>query len=115
MDEVTAAVGGLALIAGSVGVTLTITTYRQKLADLRRQLAEALQARDRALADLGEYKALSVSPKFTDLLHYQRRKDAESLALLIENSARDNLDALGRLSPEHLRRVLDGFVPNLKG
>jgi hypothetical protein len=105
---------GLLIAVASAGVTLGVVGHYVQVRDMARQRDDARAESARLAAEVASVKELMHSSKWSDWLRYQRRQEAESLTLLLANSARDSLDALGRMSPDAARALWDEFAPHLR-
>lgn len=105
---------GVFIAVASAGVTLGVVGHYVQVRDLRRQRDESRAESARLVGELASVKDLMHSSKWSDWLRYQRRQEAESLTLLLTNSARDNFDALARMSPDAARALWDEFAPHLR-
>ena len=88
-----------AAAAGAVFTWFVMTIRRQneQLAEYRQQLA-----------------AQAVPPmQWAENMRLDHRAQLVSVASLVKLSARDNLDALMRLSPEMVREVVESIAPQL--
>ena len=86
--------GSLAAGAGLTWLVMTIRRQAERIADLERRAARP-------------------GPHWAEELRLDHRAQLVSVAALVKLSARDNLDALVRLSPELAREVVQEIAPHL--
>ena len=94
---VAAGAGGVAA-GGVVWLLMTISQLRARLVELERAQRQPVPAATQAWADN---------------LKLDHRAQLLAVAALVKLSARDQLDALQRLSPEMVREVVQDIAPQL--